>query len=122
MSATPSMRPSCERTPTGVTRVRSPRALAALWFPVARRFVRHQGAIAGAIVLGVLVALALAAPLIAAALGLDPAMTDLARRYQPPSWSHLLGTDELGRDVLARLLFGARVSLAVGFPPRSPPP
>ncbi len=93
----------------------APSALAALWFPVARRFVRHRAAIAGLGLLGVLVALALAAPLIAAAFGLDPAATDLARRYQPPSWDHLLGTDELGRDVFARLLFGARVSLAVGF-------
>lgn len=93
----------------------APSYLAALWFPVARRFARHHAAIAGAIVLGVLVVAALAAPLIAAALGLDPAATDLARRYQSPSAAHLLGTDELGRDVFARLLFGARVSLAVGF-------
>jgi peptide/nickel transport system permease protein len=115
MSATPSIRSSCERTPTGVTRARSPRPLAALWFPVARRFVGHRAATWGLAALGVLIALALAAPLVAALLGVDPAAADLANRFQPPSAAHPLGTDELGRDVLARLLFGARVSLAVGF-------
>ena len=92
-----------------------PSSIDALWVPVARRFARHHAAIAGAVALGVLVVAALAAPLIVSALGLDPAATDLAQRFQPPSAAHLMGTDELGRDVLARLLFGARVSLAVGF-------
>ncbi|MSP80210.1 MAG: ABC transporter permease [Rhodospirillales bacterium] len=90
-------------------------AIAALWLPVARRFSRHHAAIVGAAVLGVLIVAALVAPPVVSALGLDPAATDLARRFQPPSGAHPLGTDELGRDVLARLLFGARVSLAVGF-------
>ena len=90
-------------------------AIAALWLPVARRFSRHHAAIAGLGLLGVLIAAALVAPPVVSALGLDPAATDLGARFQPPSAAHPLGTDELGRDVLARLLFGARVSLAVGF-------
>ena len=43
----------------------------------------------------------------------DPAATDLAHRLQAPSAAHLLGTDDLGRDVLSRLIYGGRISLAV---------
>lgn len=65
--------------------------------------------------LGALALGALAAPLVAAAIGFDPQETDLLKRYLAPSWEHPLGTDELGRDVAMRLLYGARVSLAVGL-------
>jgi peptide/nickel transport system permease protein len=44
-----------------------------------------------------------------------PDFVDVANRLQPPSWTHWLGTDALGRDVLTRLLFGARVSLTTAF-------
>ncbi|HXA93956.1 MAG TPA: ABC transporter permease, partial [Candidatus Dormibacteraeota bacterium] len=50
----------------------------------------------------------------------DPARGDLSARLQPPAWTaagsarHLLGTDQLGRDILSRIIFGARVSLLVG--------
>lgn len=71
-----------------------------------------RGALA---VLGVIAAGALAAPWIAGALGHDPFGADLFNRYAAPSAAHPLGTDELGRDVLVRLLYGARVSLAVGI-------
>lgn len=57
---------------------------------------------------------ALAAPLAAAWLGHDPFLPDLMMRFEPPSAVHPLGTDELGRDMLLRLLHGARVSLTVG--------
>lgn len=57
---------------------------------------------------------ALAAPWIAGWMGHDPFGADLFKRYAEPSAAHWLGTDELGRDVLVRLLYGARVSLAVG--------
>jgi peptide/nickel transport system permease protein len=57
---------------------------------------------------------ALAAPLVASTLGHDPFGADLFNRFAGPSATHPLGTDELGRDVLVRLLHGARVSLAVG--------
>lgn len=51
----------------------------------------------------------------AALVPFDPNATDLAARLQPPDRVHLLGTDDLGRDVLARLLHGARVSVSVGL-------
>jgi peptide/nickel transport system permease protein len=63
-------------------------------------------------VLGLLVILALAAPLIAP-YGVDA--LDLAHRRAPPSLAHWFGTDELGRDLLTRVLFGARVSLSIGL-------
>jgi peptide/nickel transport system permease protein len=70
---------------------------------------------AGAVVL-LLGAVALAAPLIAAVvLHQDPLSQDLHATFQGPGPSHWLGTDNLGRDLLARLLYGSRVSLAVGF-------
>lgn len=65
--------------------------------------------------LALLIAAAIAAPLVEAALGVDATATDLLLRYRPPSAEHPLGTDEIGRDVLVRLLYGGRVSLAVGL-------
>ena len=82
---------------------------------VLERFLRHRLAVVSAVVLAVLVILALAAPLIDLALGLDGERVDLFGRYAPPSAEHPLGTDELGRDVLSRLLHGGRVSLFVGL-------
>jgi peptide/nickel transport system permease protein len=60
----------------------------------------------------VLVLLALFAPWIAPS---DPAAQNLAARLQPPSYSHWMGTDELGRDILSRTLYGARISLMVSI-------
>lgn len=70
---------------------------------------------AGLALLGLLLLAALAAPLAGAALGHDPFLPDLFSRFEPPSATHPLGTDELGRDLLLRLLHGARVSLTVGL-------
>lgn len=77
------------------------------------RFVRNRLALAGAAVLAVMAASALLAPYIAP---YDPLEMNLGRPFEPPgSPGHLLGTDNFGRDVLSRLLFGARTSLVVGF-------
>lgn len=88
--------------------------------PAARSFRRakkNPGLIISSAVLLIIVALAIFAPLIAAH---DPYQQDLLARSEPPvflggDWTHPLGTDALGRDFLARLLYGARVSLFIGF-------
>jgi len=82
---------------------------------VTRRFLRHRLAVASAALLAVLAALSLAAPLFETWLALDANTVDLFNRFAPPSTDHPLGTDEAGRDVLLRLLYGGRVSLFVGI-------
>jgi peptide/nickel transport system permease protein len=77
-----------------------------------KAFRRNRLALIGGVVVGCLAVLALAAPFIAP---WDPNRPDVKKILDPPSRAHLLGTDQLGRDVLSRMLFGARVSLAVGF-------
>jgi peptide/nickel transport system permease protein len=78
-----------------------------------REFLRRSptGRVGFALAL-LLVVLALAAPWLAPA---DPAMQNLPARLAGPSATHWMGTDELGRDILSRTLFGARVSLMVGI-------
>jgi peptide/nickel transport system permease protein len=77
--------------------------------------LRRPLAVAALAVLGLLVALSLAAPMLEWALGHDANAANLLDRYRPPSLAHPLGTDEIGRDVLLRLLYGGRVSLSVGL-------
>ncbi|MDB5370207.1 MAG: synthetase, partial [Roseomonas sp.] len=69
----------------------------------------------GLAILAVLGLAALLAPWAQGWVGADPFTPDLFARYDPPSATHPLGADELGRDILLRLLHGARVSLAVGL-------
>lgn len=68
--------------------------------------------VAGLVLLGGFVVAALAAPLIAP---YDPIFQDAAARLQPPSWAHPFGTDNFGRDILSRLIFGARVDLQMAL-------
>lgn len=72
----------------------------------------HWGLALGALLVLLAVLAALMAPILAP---YDPAEQQLERRLEPPSTTHLLGLDELGRDILSRLLFGARVSVGVGL-------
>ena len=74
-----------------------------------------QAAMASLIVLFALIAAAAAAPLIESWLGVDAFTADLHQRLLDPSLDHPLGTDEIGRDHLVRLLYGGRVSLTVGL-------
>jgi peptide/nickel transport system permease protein len=83
-----------------------------------RKCLRHKGFTLGAVLLLVIVLAALLAPLLAPH---DPYAQDVVQRMKPPvwmakgSWDNILGTDKLGRDYLSRLLFGARISLFIGF-------
>lgn len=84
---------------------------------IVERFVRNRTALAGFVFLVLMALLALLAPIITHQTATyDPAdMPNLNALLQPPSLAHPLGTDFLGRDELARVLFGARVSLMVGI-------
>jgi peptide/nickel transport system permease protein len=77
-----------------------------------RRWYRTPSFVAGASILGTIILLALLAPV---ASWHDPVQQDLLHILQGPSWTHPLGTDELGRDEWARLLYGARTDLRVAF-------
>lgn len=79
------------------------------------RFLRHRGAVVSAFLLAVIVAGAVGAPVVEGWLGHGPNDPDLGKRFLPPSWTYPLGTDEAGRDVLLRLMYGGRVSLLVGL-------
>ncbi len=79
------------------------------------RLGRDRLAALSALMLAALAAVALLAPVLAALLGVDPNAVDLLERYGPPSAKHWLGTDEIGRDVLLRLILGGQVSLFVGL-------
>lgn len=79
---------------------------------IVRRFLRNRQAVAGLIMLTILVFCAVFAPVIAP---YDPIKQDLRNRLDPPSWEHIMGTDELGRDIFSRILYGARISLTVGL-------
>ena len=80
-----------------------------------RRFLRHKLAVASLFVLALLISMSAAAPLVETWLGVDAFTADLYQRLRDPSLAHPLGTDEIGRDHLTRLLYGGRVSLLVGL-------
>ena len=77
-----------------------------------KALARNRLALVGGAVVVVLAVLAILAPVLAP---WDPSRPDVRKILDPPSTRHWLGTDQLGRDVLSRMLYGARVSLAVGF-------
>jgi peptide/nickel transport system permease protein len=83
-----------------------------------RRILGHKGLMFGATLLTIIVLMALLAPLISPH---DPYAQDLTRRVIPPiwhangTWAHPLGTDNLGRDYLSRIIYGARISLLIGL-------
>ncbi len=83
-----------------------------------RRVLFHPGLLVAAAIIVLIVLAAVSAPLIAPH---DPYLQNLSRRLVPPvwyengTWEHVLGTDYLGRDYLSRLIYGARISLAIGI-------
>src|SRR5687767_9567700 len=82
------------------------------WGEAWRRFRRHRLAVAGAVILAAMTLLVLFGPLVWQVAIND---IDFSARLQGPSWRHPLGTDDLGQDVFARMLYGGRISLAVGL-------
>jgi len=83
-----------------------------LWQETGRRFRRHRLAMVGSVILLALVLAVLIGPLV---WRLPINDIDFKAKLKGPSWSHPLGTDDLGQDVLARMLYGGRISLAVGI-------
>ena len=77
-----------------------------------KRFMKNRLAVAGSVIVLLLFAVSLLAPWIAP---YDPNAIDLKRVLAPPSAGHLFGTDPLGRDVFSRMIWGAGISLKVGF-------
>ncbi len=93
---------------------------ASMWGVTWLRFRRSKLALGALIYVAVMALLALLAPLLAAdrpsaPVPFGPNNVDIASRLEPPSARHRLGTDDLGRDILARMIHGARISLTVGF-------
>ncbi|MBI3108352.1 MAG: ABC transporter permease [Candidatus Rokubacteria bacterium] len=82
-----------------------------LWAEAWRRFRRHRLAMVGSVVLGAMVLAVLAGPLVYT---VPINEIDFKAKLKVPSASHPLGTDDLGQDLLARMLYGGRISLAVG--------
>jgi peptide/nickel transport system permease protein len=82
------------------------------WQEAWRRFRRHRLAVASAVVLLLIVAAIVLGPFV---WRVPINEIDFTAKLQPPSWAHPLGTDDLGQDVLARMLYGGRISLAVGL-------
>ena len=89
-----------------------PAQSASLWAEAWKRFKRHRLAYWSLWLLGALVAAVLVGPLFYK-VGINE--VDFSAKLAPPSWQHPMGTDDLGRDILARVLYGGRISLAVGL-------
>jgi len=79
---------------------------------VLRRLFSRKIVLASALVLLLVLAVAVFFPMLSDA---DPSAISISERLNGPSWVHLAGTDELGRDVMLRIIYGARYSLAIGF-------
>ncbi len=77
-----------------------------------KRMLQNRKAVFGAVVLVVIIISAISAPLLTR---FNPNEQDLDNRLLPPSWTNLLGTDNFGRDVFTRILYGGRISLQIGL-------
>jgi len=82
------------------------------WARAWRRLKRRKAAMAALVVVALLILIAALAPFVAP---YDPTATSWSAVRKPPSWAHWMGTDEVGRDVLSRVIWGARASLSAGL-------
>lgn len=78
----------------------------------ARQMVRNRAGMIGLAIIAIVALVAIFAPLVAP---YDPYEINRLDRLQGPSWAHLMGTDEFGRDVFSRIVYGARISMGVGI-------
>jgi peptide/nickel transport system permease protein len=82
------------------------------WEDFRRVYLSNRLALFGTVIMSLFILMAVFAPLIAP---YDPLQQDLAGKFAPPSRAHLMGQDELGRDILSRVIYGARISLSAGL-------
>ncbi len=99
-------------TPASASASATPRPLTSPWSEAWRRFRKHKLAVVSAVLLGFLILAVLFGPLV---WRVPINEIDFSVILQGPSLAHPLGTDDLGQDLLARMLYGGRISLAVGF-------
>ncbi|MFI0472579.1 nickel transporter permease [Halomonas sp. HMF6819] len=84
----------------------------ALFFKALKKLCKNPLSASGVVIVGLLLVLAIAAPMIATH---DPLTQDLSRVLSAPSWAHWFGTDEYGRDIFSRVVYGSRVTLYIIF-------
>lgn len=82
------------------------------WRSFFSQFFRNKAAVVGAIIIAFYIFIATFAPLLSP---FDPYEIQLENKLQPPSFEHWMGTDDKGRDILSRILYGSRLSMGVGF-------
>lgn len=80
-----------------------------------RAFLRNRASVVGLVLVVLLIIIALIAPILTGISGTDPYTNAVSQRLMAPSAEHWFGTDDLGRDVFARVIYGTRISLFVGF-------
>lgn len=80
-----------------------------------RKFLRNRLSVVGLAIVLVMLIAAVFAPVICGAMGVDPYTATVSLRLKSPSAEHIFGTDNLGRDIFARVIYGARISMTVGF-------
>lgn len=107
------IKPQAKTPLEGISEVLTYTKRSSLWRDTMKRFWANKLAAAGVVVILVLILVALLTPLLVPyenAIGFYPQQV-----LQPPSFTHIMGTDVLGRDVFARVLYGAQISIAVGL-------
>lgn len=80
-----------------------------------RKFLRNRLSVVGLAIVLVMLIAAVFAPVICGAMGVDPYTATVSLRLKGPTAEHIFGTDNLGRDIFARVIYGARISMTVGF-------
>lgn len=80
-----------------------------------RAFLKNKMSVVGLVIVLLMIVIAITAPLLTGITGTDPYTNAVSNRLQAPSAEHWFGTDDLGRDVFARVIYGTRISLLVGF-------